>query len=653
MLLKSCFPDPCKARELLLPAVALLLLACPANAQIPAQPPAETAPPPGQVISSAPSEIAVPADVRPAVPITDAERSSVEIASLNLDLHLVPADAREETHATLIVRNASSATLARIPLQLSSTLHWISASAATADGLKPIPFTQSPIATDADHTGYAQEAVFTPAEPLAAGVSVTLSVVYRGEIKPSADRLELIGAPHDRAIATDWDAIAATSDASATALRGFGNVIWYPVAAPVALFGSGNQLFELIARERHRNTAETMRLRVTVEYVGDPPDSVIFDGQLQPLVKAPDSDDLTIDETHGVATADFPTAPIGFRAPSIFLTAQHAELSPDQLVNVITPQENAAAPYAAAAASLQPVLSALLGPTPRAPLTLLDHPGEPFEDAGFVVAQLSAAADPKLIAPALVRGLTHSRLSPQSRPIPAASLWIDEGLPEFISLVWKERTEGREAAIGELRHAAVLIALAEPSAEAPDKAQPLTEAYSDAFLRLKSAFVFWQLRELLGDELFSKSLTAFRHSLALNPAFDRDPTGFQKSMEKTSNRDLAWFFDDWVYKDKGLPDLTIVQANPRPLPVRAGKSGGYIVAVEVRNDGDAVADVPVTVRSGKLFAIERLRILAHSSASTRVVFEGTPESVEVNDGSVPELRGTNHTLDFPPPSAPQ
>ena len=39
--------------------------------------------------------------------------------------------------------------------------------------------------------------------------------------------------------------------------------------------------------------------------------------------------------------------------------------------------------------------------------------------------------------------------------------------------------------------------------------------------------------------------------------------------------------------------------------------------------------------------------------STRVVFEGTPESVEVNDGSVPELRGTNHTLDFPPPSAPQ
>ena len=73
--------------------------------------------------------------------------------------------------------------------------------------------------------------------------------------------------------------------------------------------------------------------------------------------------------------------------------------------------------------------------------------------------------------------------------------------------------------------------------------------------------------------------------------------------------------------------------------------------MEVRNDGDAVAEVPVTVRAGKLFATERLRIAAHASASTRVVFEGTPESVEVNDGSVPELRSTSHTLEFPLPAA--
>lgn len=605
--------------------------------------PAPDAPPPGQVISSAPTELAVPADVRPEVPVTDAERSSIAITSLNLDLHLIPAEAREEAHATLTIRNTSADPLARIPLQLSSTLHWISASVATAEGLKPIPFTESPIATDTDHTGYAQEAVFTPGQPLAPGATLILSVVYRGEVKQSSDRLELIGAPHDRAIATDWDAIATTSDAGSTALRGFGNVLWYPVAAPTAQLGNGNQFFDLIARERRKNFDATMHLRLTVEYIGDPPDSAIFNGQLRPLDHAPDGNDQPIDETHGIATADFPSSPIGFRAPSLFLTAQHAILSRDALVSIITPQEGAFPPYAEAVADLQPVLSGLLGPTPREPMLLLDHRGEPYEDAGFVVAQLASNADPELVAPALVRGLTHAWFSPQARPIPATSLWLDEGLAEYMSLAWTQRTEGREAAIGELRHAALLIALAE-SSETP---QPLTEAYADAFLRLKSAFVLWQLRDMLGDELFSISLAAFRHSIALNPAFDRDPAAFQQTLEKTSGRDLDWFFKDWVYADKGLPDLTIVQANPRSLPVKSGKSGA-IVAVEVRNDGDAVAEVPVTVRAGTLFATERLRILAHASASTRIVFEGIPESVEVNDGSVPELRSTTHTLQFQP-----
>jgi hypothetical protein len=63
----------------------------------------------------------------------------------------------------------------------------------------------------------------------------------------------------------------------------------------------------------------------------------------------------------------------------------------------------------------------------------------------------------------------------------------------------------------------------------------------------------------------------------------------------------------------------------------------------VRNEGDAAAEVPVTVRSGSLSATERLRIPARSLASTRIVFNGVPESVEVNDGSTPELRSSTHT----------
>jgi hypothetical protein len=63
----------------------------------------------------------------------------------------------------------------------------------------------------------------------------------------------------------------------------------------------------------------------------------------------------------------------------------------------------------------------------------------------------------------------------------------------------------------------------------------------------------------------------------------------------------------------------------------------------VRNDGDAAAEVPVTVRSGSLTATQKLRIAGRSSASTRIVFEGTPAEVLVNDGSVPEVAASIHT----------
>jgi hypothetical protein len=53
--------------------------------------------------------------------------------------------------------------------------------------------------------------------------------------------------------------------------------------------------------------------------------------------------------------------------------------------------------------------------------------------------------------------------------------------------------------------------------------------------------------------------------------------------------------------------------------------------------------VPVTVRSGGLTATETLRIAGHSDAATRILFQGTPDVVEVNDGSVPELRTSVHT----------
>ena len=619
--------------------MGLLFLSAPIHAQEPSTTPQQ--PESGKVVFSTgqtPQPTTSPADSFPKDPITNAERSAVAILSDDLDLHLTPADAGEEAHAVLTVRNVSSAPINRIPLQISSTLRWQSITSPTS---KQLTFTQSPIATDADHTGYAQEAVLIPGHPLAAGASLTLSVFYSGQIPASTARLELIGTPAEKAAETDWDAIAPASDESSTALRGFGEVLWYPCAAPTALLGEGNQLFELIGRQRLLNTSATMRLRLTLVYAGDPPDAVIFDGRLQPLTRTPDNPDQVIDEAHGVATAAFPLAPIGFRTPSLFITAQHATQTASPLLSVVSPVPEAADPYTTAVESLKSLFNDWIAPAPITPLLLLEHPGAPFEDSSFIAAHLSASAEPANIAVDLVRALTHAFFS---APAPT-SVWLDQGLPEFMSLLWTERSSGREAAVAQLQQNALPLALTEPDLVTNPAltGTPLTHASSDVFLRLKSAAVLWQLRDLLGDETFRRALTTFRHSLSLNPALDRDQTAFEKSLEHTSGLDLAWFFDDWVYNDRSLPDLTVTHVVPRPMLPRAGRAGGYLVVVDVHNDGFAAAEVPVTVRSGTLTATERLRIPARSTASTRIVFEGTPETLQVNDGTVPELRASIHT----------
>jgi aminopeptidase N len=153
------------------------------------------------------------------------------------------------------------------------------------------------------------------------------------------------------------------------------------------------------------------------------------------------------------------------------------------------------------------------------------------------------------------------------------------------------------------------------------------------------------LRSIVGDAALKEVLKNYRREVKA----DDSPQRLEQMLEQKTGTSLGWFFDDWVYADKGLPDLSIVQVTPRQLPARGAKlreqgaTGGWLVAVEVKNDGDAVAEVPVTVRSGTLTATERLRIPGKTSASTRILFEKTPEEVVVGDGEVPEMRQGRHT----------
>jgi hypothetical protein len=564
--------------------------------------------------------------------VSDAERSALTFTAYDLDVHLIPAKAQISVRAKITVRNTGTEPLTDLAFQLSSSLTWDSFALRSENRIVPLPFAQHLVDTDTDHTGQAKEAIVTLPQPLAPNATVELTTFYSGAIQQSAKRLERIGAPADQALAADWDKIAPDS----TALRGFGNVLWYPTASAPALLGDGAKLFQLVGKTRLQQANATIHLRLAVEYSGNPPDAAFFCGQRQPMVAVNENvDAATAANQPGVATADFASRPLGFRSPSLFITAGAPTTTDSNEIAAVTEHYDTVPMYAEAAIRVQPMLQDWFGTTPLTPLNIIDHSGQPFEDDALLVAPMRAI-DPDALAPSLIHSLTHAWFR-------SSHVWLDEGVPQFMSLLWLEHTQGRDVALQQLQDQVNTLALVEPAipenaAPAPE-GQSLIRASDEIYYRTKAADVLWMLRSIVGNDALKLALHNYRQI----GSQDNDPKEFQRVLEQASRKDLNWFFNDWVYNDRGLPDLTIANVTPRQLPAQGLKAASWLVAIEVRNNGDAAAEVPVTVRSGSLTKTERLRIMGQSSASTRIVFEGTPDEVIVNDGSVPEIGASTHT----------
>lgn len=587
--------------------------------------------------------------------ITDTERTALTFTVYNLDLHLNPLAAGLSAHALLTVRNDSAEPLSRLILQLSSTLHWDVISILSSSNATPTParFVSRLVDTDADHTGAMSEAVVSLPLPLAPGTSLSLAALYSGTVSQSAERLTRIGAPAPQAAAEEWDAITPTDPSvdilTGTTLRGFGNVLWYPVSTPPVFLGDGAKLFSLVGRTKLRESTATLRLRLAIEYSGEPPDAAYLCGHRAQLTAISDEPDAPTADSRGIATATFDAQPIGFRTPSLFITAAAPRLIDGGHIAAITGRDSALAAYDSAAIEIEPLLTEWFGPESDGPLTILDHPGDPYEDDALLVEPMLPPFSPSdsktssstnALSPALVHSLTHAWIH-------SSHEWIDEGLPEFLEVLWTERTKGHAAAMAQLAALDQPLALAEPDFSAAEHASSLAgaslaEASGEVFYRNKAAAVWWMLRAIAGDDALKQALQAYRKDSRL----DRQPDGFEKTLEAAAHMDLTWFFHDWVYADRGLPDLRIVNVTPSQLQPNGAAAAGWLVAVEVHNDGYAEAQVPVIVRATDATETRQLRIPGHASASVRVVFAGRPERVQVNDGTVPETQTSIHTREL-------
>ncbi len=546
---------------------------------------------------------------------TDAERSAITITRYDLDVHLMLKQQGLAAQARVTLRNDGNVPLTHLPLQVSSSLDF----ETIALHGKKLRFAQNLINSDADHTGQLHEAVIELPEALAPKSEITLDTGYSGKITVSTKRLEQIGTPADIAKQSDWDQISEDF----TGLRGFGDVVWYPVSSVPHLLSDGPQLFSEIGREKLRQQDTRVAVRVTAEYVGAAPNAAVINGHYVP-VPAPKVTPTA--SFPGVVTFSLPEQRLGFGTLGLFLAPRTVHEANGMRILTSADDEPDVQAYQTAATMVQPLVEQWLGKL-KQPLTIFDLPEREdasFEQGGVTVTGLKAL-DPEKLTGTVCHGLAHAAFqSPRE--------WLNEGVANFLVTLWLEQSKGRTAALEYLESSRGALAIGEPASPGESAGEPLVTASDAIYYRSKATYVLWMLRDLAGDKALSAALRGY------DPAQDTTPEYFEHLVEQASGKDLKWFFDDWVYHDRGLPDLSIAAV----YPSATSQAGQYLVAIDLANDGYAAAEVPVTVHTRQGTQTERVQLPARSKVTRRMLITGLPTEVVLNDGVVPEVQASIH-----------
>jgi hypothetical protein len=332
-----------------------------------------------------------------------------------------------------------------------------------------------------------------------------------------------------------------------------------------------------------------------------------------------------------LVSADCTYSSLGLLAPSFVIANYQVLQRPAIEVHYLAGHEASATTFADAAEKVVPLIAEWFGsPRERAKTADLPDPGAtPFESGALLLTPL-ASTDPKLAGLVAAHQFTHAAFL-SFRP------WIEEGIAHFAQALYLEREKGRQAALDYMGLHRSAFAEAEKQTTSPRSEdavnRSLVNPSSEELYRSKAMYVWWMLRDMIGEPALKKALAAYR------PEQDKDPSYMPRLIAMQTQRDLEWFFDDWVYRDRGLPNFKVESVFPRKT-----LSEAYIVTITVDNLGAAGAEVPVTVRFKGGEVTKRVEVRGKSNGVLRVEVPVAPQEVIVNDGSVPESDMTNNVF---------
>lgn len=554
------------------------------------------------------------------------DREVFTLTKYDLDIRIEPDQQRLGARGTVTLRNDSASPQKIAVLQISSSLDWRSIRLADKAGAKPLQFVSQPYNSDIDHTGALSEAVVTLPEAILPKSSIDLEIAYEGVIVLDAARLTRIGTPDATANSTDWDQI----NLKFTAVRGVGYVAWYPIATEAASLADAAGLSETVGRWKAREAASGMHLRIAV------PSNIKDETEEHPpelLVNATSCP--AVHEVDHQFEAECSYQSLGQTVPT-FMIANYETLDRSAIeIHYLTGHNSAAAGYADAAEKLIPLITEWFGAAKGKAQTadLADPNAATFESGALLLTPITSI-DPKLAGLIAAHQLTHAAFS-------SPRLWINEGLAHFAQALYLEHRNGRQSALDYIAQHRFALTMAEGDkekqatpAQSNDEAnRSLINTTDEQLLRSKAMCVWWMLRDMVGDQALKKALASYRADQ------DKEPSYMQRLIEAQTHSDLEWIFDDWVYRDRGLPDFKVASAFTRKtLPE------GYLVTITVENSGGAGAEVPLTVKFAGGEISKRLVVRAKSNGVIRVETANPPEEIVINDGSVPESDITNNTF---------
>ncbi|MEO8200496.1 MAG: M1 family aminopeptidase [Gemmatimonadota bacterium] len=237
-----------------------------------------------------------------------------------------------------------------------------------------------------------------------------------------------------------------------------------------------------------------------------------------------------------------------------------------------------------------------------------------------------------------------------------AHIWLNEGLTTYMESVHEEKSRGWEAAEWNWLNQQLAAMGADQNQARPlvlgeDAGMDPINLFFSGHVYPKGAQVAHQLRRLLGDSVFWAGMKRFLTDNGYKPVETRD---YAIAMEKTSGKDLDWFFDQWAY-GIGFPKVKVT---------RAWNEGNKTLTLTV-NQTQAIDSThpffrfPATVRVVTRDSVVRHEIMVTEQGQKfQVPLPGAPLRFRFDDGgwllgtvstdqSVPELaEQARHDLEF-------